>query len=429
MHWFNLIVFLGVDSILNRAIKKGSTEAVSTIVDCWISSLNSECMDAGSQLYWHPFHFFSLHDLNNLSVDYPEMCSKLICSLQLLTANSCTLAKIKVESVVQPRRTGLSVANLANMSAKIAPVDYFSSVNSVGEETVTSKLMMASTSSGALDNEYTGIGFIDLESKRMDELHLGEAREFMVGISSNEGIAMWTSELMLERSESGGGSSQPVTPIFLPLQGAATLDMLKLFVSLSNTLETTDIFDSHAGKLCLQYAWDTAGSQAHLSMLLSYLLFVLIYSVAVFAFQSLLDISSPHSHRLAWALQLCVLAFMALYFIKQVITYMNNRGETLWSFLFDNVWNIQDFISFFLVTAGMLLRLVSGCETDDSRDVLAIASLFVWFKCLYYMRAYEGSGPLGNFFVCISYYCIPLLYIILLYSIIIYHIIIFSTAS
>lgn len=43
---------------------------------------------------------------------------------------------------------------------------------------------------------------------------------------------------------------------------------------------------------------------------------------------------------------------------------------------------------------GSIMRLVNRDETDNSRIVFALASVFVWIKPLYFLRSFESSGPL-----------------------------------
>jgi hypothetical protein len=62
---------------------------------------------------------------------------------------------------------------------------------------------------------------------------------------------------------------------------------------------------------------------------------------------------------------------------------------------FSDFWNILDLSVILIVLLGTLLRCFYGKETDRSRDVLAIGCVLVWFKLLYFMRPFKGSGPLG----------------------------------
>lgn len=62
-----------------------------------------------------------------------------------------------------------------------------------------------------------------------------------------------------------------------------------------------------------------------------------------------------------------------------------------------NFWNLLDVLLIVFVTAGTILRCIYVRETNQSRCVLAVASVFTWFKMLYFMRPFEASGLLGKF--------------------------------
>ena len=63
---------------------------------------------------------------------------------------------------------------------------------------------------------------------------------------------------------------------------------------------------------------------------------------------------------------------------------------------FSDFWNILDLAVIVIVLLGTLLRCIYARETDSSRSVLALGCVVVWFKLLYFMRPFKGSGPLGK---------------------------------
>ena len=56
-----------------------------------------------------------------------------------------------------------------------------------------------------------------------------------------------------------------------------------------------------------------------------------------------------------------------------------------------------DWVIIFTGIAGLLLRMAYGEDTKGGRIVLAITSILMWFKLLYFMRSFSNSGPLGKF--------------------------------
>ena len=205
------------------------------------------------------------------------------------------------------------------------------------------------------------IGFFELLPKRCDEGDVGPDRQIMLSQHAFDGIAMWTKHMGWkgENTKSEIQNQQPITPMMLPLRGVASLDMLYVCVGLCETLDTTDLFESDVGIYCLQFVLEKVGQKAHLVMLLAYLCFLVLCSFSVFSFQSLLERKSFETHAVDWAQQIAVLILMVLYVIKQLITSFHLKDQSILSFLFGHVWNIMDFISFFLVTCG-IMRIIKA---------------------------------------------------------------------
>jgi hypothetical protein len=417
----------GVHSLLRVAIEKNSADCVQIVADCWIACLPSTCRDMGSQLFWHPSHFLTFEEIKELGTEFPNICSELVCSLSLISSNSCTLSYLKnAQSVAdletsthssrsgrsghtklqpqpqqQQRRRSVSAASSAGgNSFKVLPMD--GSNHSGGSDPGATTSVINKNAMGSKN-----AALLEMSAQKVDFAFLGPSRQFMTGMDNTLATkipGMWSTFLLKIAGSTASG--QPVIPQFLPLQGAASLEMLALFNEISDELDSPDIFDSTAGSLCLQYAWESVGWSTHLTMLVSYVLFVLLYSVAIFGFEWLRRDDHPF---IAWALQIAVLARIGLYFATQLIELFSDRAKyfanpaLLQDFFAGNVWVMMDWASSVLVVRGMLLRVFHNDETTYSRCILAIASVFIWFKILYYMRAYEGSGPLVAMILRIGY--------------------------
>jgi hypothetical protein len=68
----------------------------------------------------------------------------------------------------------------------------------------------------------------------------------------------------------------------------------------------------------------------------------------------------------------------------------------LFDHVFGDMWNTMDAISFAGAFVGIIIRLSYMTDTDVSRSILAVSSVFVWFKVLYFLRAFSSSGPLSK---------------------------------
>jgi WD40 repeat protein len=398
----------GVHSLLRVAIDKNSADCVQIVVDCWIACLPVACRDVGSQLFWHPCHFLSMNEVKLLGAEYPNICSELLCSLSLINSDPCTLVYMRhiltvdeLENGAKSARPGSSRSTRRRGIGRVLPIDG-SSHSREGSKNGSDHGSSKSAQNFALTQNAE---VLELSDIKVEYATLGANRRLTTGIDNTLATkipGMWAH--FLSKIPNSTASGQPVIPQFLPLQGAASLEMLALFTEISDELDSPDIFDSQAGSLCLQFAWETVGAKTHFTMLISYVIFLMIYSVAIFGYESL---RKGGHERVASIFQLLVLAQMGLYLSQQMLQLastskdMDLRG--LVNFFAGNVWVVQDWISFGLVSTGILLRLIMDGETVKSSCILAIGSLFVWFKCLYYMRAYEGSGPLVAMVLRIAY--------------------------
>jgi len=80
----------------------------------------------------------------------------------------------------------------------------------------------------------------------------------------------------------------------------------------------------------------------------------------------------------------------------------NFSTENIIFYFTHDLWNVLDCSICICGILGMLLRLVySFQDTPTGRCFLALTSILMWFKWLYFLRPYPWSGPLGKLlFVC-----------------------------
>ena len=64
-------------------------------------------------------------------------------------------------------------------------------------------------------------------------------------------------------------------------------------------------------------------------------------------------------------------------------------------FLFD-MWNFVDVAVSVTGIVGILARMILDRDSPTGRCFLALTSVFIWFKLLYFMRPFSSSGPLGK---------------------------------
>lgn len=216
-----------------------------------------------------------------------------------------------------------------------------------------------------------------------------------------------------------------IVKCFLPLHDASSLKMLRLYVKTAVKVGNLDIFESSAVKVALIYAWESYGKAQHLEHTVMYLIFVAIFTTSSLAFNYLLK-HNEATITLAWILEGLVLLFMIYYIsheIKQACSGLADRNRhhhtsAVWSIvstfyngLRTDVWNIVDILVIIFTLWGTILRCIYTSDYYSSRCVLSVASIFVWFKILYFLRPFPSSGPLVSMVMIIMHemsFCIDI---------------------
>jgi WD40 repeat protein len=209
---------------------------------------------------------------------------------------------------------------------------------------------------------------------------------------------------------------QPVTGLMVPFKNCNEVgNYLKLFVHVSNQLDNVKIFESEIGLVMLNYFWHIRGRRVHVLAFVKYLLFLTVFLVTMYNYQPNYD-SHPGLMFLAC---FCILGFV-LYGYEEFIQ-MKDMFEVKpftqlkWFHLakhFVYLWNFVDLTICLTGITGLVLRLVYTRDTPTGRSFLAVTTVFMWFKILYFLRPFSTSGPLGNvtilglvFFCFIIFFC------------------------
>jgi WD40 repeat protein len=86
--------------------------------------------------------------------------------------------------------------------------------------------------------------------------------------------------------------------------------------------------------------------------------------------------------------------------IEKALTNAHNKRKvrTLRSFIEHfllDLWNLVDVFIMVCGSVGIILRFIFDDDIRVGRGFLAICSIMMWFKVLYFMRPFSNSGPLG----------------------------------
>lgn len=377
-------------TLLRLALQHKNGPCVKILLSCWSEALQRPCNDIGDQICWHPALSIRQDvfksDLLLLAKVFPSHFSEFLCSLSLVP--NILTSTTKLAALPSSSRYILKCAN-----------DFSESV-------------FSDISSNALG----------LQKLTINEKHRSYI-DYLTNIISIIFPVSYTSEIIYEVLEIAIQAFnrldpiQPATSMIIPIRDLASIELLQAMVDVSNLKKSVDLFDCDAGVYALRCAWGAFGSRCHILAMIEYIIFVISFSAAVLSFQSLSD--SDSISVIAWILQAIVLVFMIIFVYEEGGQIASEVQGTLTehqlmqrkdinlihtvklSFIAvgkhcTNIWNIIDLIVIGLCSAGTIVRFAYWRETLSSRIILSIASVFVYFKILYFLRPFEKSGPLGN---------------------------------
>ena len=166
----------------------------------------------------------------------------------------------------------------------------------------------------------------------------------------------------------------------------------------------------------------------HVKDIICYVAFLLIQSLATYSFDIWLDTNYAY---LTWILQGLYLLFVLYFFILEgrqflynyygpSITNKDSKNDSqknliLWimewimehfwnacDHVLNDIWNGLELAAYIFALIGIILRIIAQDDTKGSRGNLAAASVIFYFKILYYLRPFSGSGFLISMILKIS---------------------------
>ncbi len=403
-----LIRFL--PNLLKEAIDKNDLISVRIILLCWLESCNRDIEDRLEQRLFHASYFLPTEHLKSLAAMYPLEFVNFISGLSLVR----NLTSLIDESHINQKLSLFDRMDILGMDDPSA--EYDTTWKHVFEE----------------------------RSDWLDNWH--EIYEV----------------LLYERCS----NPQSVTSLMIPLTNAASIQMLELFVEVSNLLNNFDIFDSPIGSIALKYYWDTHGKRLHLIAIIKYFMCMGIFLFCLYSFEFYFHtIIKEHSNNSMMIsriemniVNIIVIIIFIYYLFEEIIQciakyrtisnkiaskmFVSNSSDNMYRviplkyrestgklygddktkayirvgafiishFILD-IWNAIDMSIILTGIVGLVMRMIWNDDSSGGRVVLSITSILMWFKILYFMRPFSASGQLGKLqlierFICITIYLI-----------------------
>jgi hypothetical protein len=240
----------------------------------------------------------------------------------------------------------------------------------------------------------------------------------------------------------------------LPLMYPARSELLQLFVNVATVTRRTELFKNEVVRIAIDEAWDSYGRRYHIILTIAYGMLLVASSLANYTFNKWVrgekQVTKLHSASVAFV---AVSLTLTMFFVgiemcqmkrQMVFAYETSRRsdhtqykkeaqklsdsqiikKTLASVVLGlrsyatDIFNVLDITGYFLLIVGNVFRLVAGTETVGTSAVLCIATLLLWFKCIYFLRPFESTGPLVRMVFHIAFTILPfcLLLVVVLFG-------------
>jgi len=364
-------------SLLRCAIDKGDITTLQNILNCWSKCIMKHVPKYS--MYFHPSYFLLKDDLLYLSAKFPDLFRNFVIGLDYVDVHPSIC--------LHPDETPDCHTFLSSSKHLLIK----------GTERIQRHVW---SSHLHRHNWYNAIrNFLGITSEFSPKTKLD--------LESNTSQSIYGINYLFF-SSFDFGHQQDMTPKRLAIMNAADIDMLLAFKNVSEALGT-EIFASTMLQAS-EYFMQEMGHTLFYMMFIPWVCFVFIFSIALYGFDELIFSNTNNDYLMTtgWILQGAVLVGVFFNLVNEIVRFLskqylieernqlakeNAKPYTLLTHLCD-FWTILNISGIGCTTAGISIRFSYGYDTEASRGLLAIASIFVWLRILQYLRAYKSCGTL-----------------------------------
>jgi WD40 repeat protein len=393
--------------LLEYAMHTNSSIALRAILRAWGHVLGQSVDDALRQQVLHVNRCFNERNLLELSLNFPVEYVSFISSLKLVrTHKSVESVNYKMNRVISNQDRQIIIGS---NDFKFGPLDskFRPPLNQQSRFFRVRKAMRLTI-------------------------------DFLTSLPKKDGVFSSNHDLQ----------KQAVMPFMLPIQKFADVRQLKCLVTISETLDKVELFDSEVVITTITHYWNRFGFKVYCLNLIKYSLTVIIFCYAIYTAQHAMTeqaaainqqqpstgvVSGSISNLLANEFQkarntsklfILLMAWYALDEICQIFGYLWTFHKNTWtiSMLFHvfvshvifDFWNAIDCAVIVTGIVGMVLEIrdLNRCQYSDLCQVfaghitdhqsvlgsclLATTAVLLWFKVLYFLRPIQAAGRFGK---------------------------------
>jgi hypothetical protein len=201
-------------------------------------------------------------------------------------------------------------------------------------------------------------------------------------------------------SDSAENRKEWAIPMYIPLPYAASDDLIGLYNSTCVVLNDVSLYDSDAGRYGLKFAWKTFGKNIHMQTFGYHMVYLGLFTTALFTFpywrkNRITPENQISSANILFAYTLVGVCFWAaVYYLFVELWQLYKTDQMKIHKHFQDLWNVIDIVNHTTLLIGCFIRLIVHEDTNLSRCALAICCITMYFKILYFLRAFAVTGPL-----------------------------------
>ena len=209
------------------------------------------------------------------------------------------------------------------------------------------------------------------------------------GISSNtELVNLWSRPRKYQQKEKreereGKKELSLMVPLYIPIPFAADFDVLGSYLTACRAMDDVTVFDGDVANYALKFAWHKFGLRVHMQAFFKHVLFCALFTTSLLSFANWTIGPTSSDYRYycaAWVLQGCMLFCIGTNYVEDIGQLYTSSQMNLIAH-YSDMWNMNDLAINTTLLVATILRIAHGRETDQSRNVLAISAIFVYFKC------------------------------------------------
>lgn len=379
--------------LLTFSIIKKRLISIRIILLCWTELLNRDHDSLLTQELLHATFYFPEDSLNSLGELFPYEFVLFFCSLKLIRNHSTLIPEKTKMAIVDPDKY-----ETLNTSER-GPL-----FNVNWKATILKKYRRTRPIHYVRH-------YIQLVYKYIRNFFVYIRNQFTKVKIATDYIGKETSYFEFNSTfEDSDTNPQPIATFMLPIRNSNSLtNRLGLFVSVSENLDDIELFNAHIVRLLLSYFWKDYGRKVHIKTTLQYAIFFIIYLLCIYSFKAFTKGTETSSEIVLYRIfTLICIAFLFYYLIQEyqqqlegadwegtsIIKKFRILAYTTMIAPFTSTWNAVDVCLLITGIAGLIIRIIMLKDIVLSRCLLAVSSILIWFKILYFMRPIPETGPL-----------------------------------